>query len=385
MICIIDPSSIGVQHEQFNASFIQLLIYHEKEENFVIFAEASHVVYLKSKLVGHSSRISYRPMRLYEERGGLKEFVRAYRQYKLVTKILSESKDWPVKRAYVLLLQPLAHFLLKRWGNPPFPLNVVMHGELESIKLNKHFTNRVWGYFLRKALSNRLDGLEYIVLGKPILSNIYKYLPKFDSKVILIDHPYPFSSREEPIRLLGRPHRDPISLALFGVATIYKSSQFFFEIAQQVSQSVKPNITFKVLGRVYQDMKAYLNNAVSYKRINQSYTREELEQEMPNIHFSVFYYNNDDHSLCPSGSFWDSIDAEVPMLYVKNDYFDYYASLVGPLGMVFDNPQSLNTFIMEMNTKGIDITAYEFFVRNIRLLKYDRMTIPSISNQLKYQ
>ena len=367
MIYVADVSSIGIQHEQFNAAFLALLQKANPNEKMLFFADGSHIEFQKSKL----ENISFEQISIFNKRGGYQEFVRAYHQYKSLTKIVRKVEKFGGKSLFVLLIHPFAHFLFKLFNKSKLDVILVMHGELESLKFNKHFVNKIWGWFLRSALLNVRPHVKYIILGGSIHHNLLRVLPEFaKQKTTILDHPYPFEKQLD--RNAAAEKR--IVFSSIGVATIHKYSHKFFEIAARVKQSAHGNaVKFNVSGRVYKDMEAHLNDDVNYKKDFGYYTREELDAQLAESTFAVFYYDNANYSLCASGAFWDAINAELPFLYVHNDYFDHYSNLFGGIGMVFDTPEQLNSYITKIAENGIPMEQYKTYLANIRQLKADQI------------
>jgi hypothetical protein len=362
MIYVADIASVGIQHEQFNASFIHLLQKENPKDSITFFADPAHIEYQREKI----TNVEFEELDIYNQRGGGKEFIRAYFQYKLLKNIARNLESRSEKHLFVLLIHPFAHFLFKRFFRSNVTFTLVMHGELESLKFNKHFLNKIWGWFLKRAMQIHKNNVSYIILGESIYQNLIKVLPDFSNQAsIVIDHPYPFTPVIEK-----EITNNKIVFSSIGVATIHKYTQYLFEVAEQIMKTnLGKNCKFNICGRVYRDMERYLNNYVHYKKDFGYYTREELDTLLDESSFAVFYYDNTNYSLCASGAFWDAVNAELPFLYVHNDYFDYYANIVGGIGMVFDTPAELNSYIMEVAEYGIDVAEYQRHQSNIKKLK----------------
>ncbi|MCF0074499.1 hypothetical protein LZD49_28700 [Dyadobacter sp. CY261] len=378
MIYVADISSIYVQHEQFNKSFIELLRQNNPGTPIAFFAEKNHgKVILSRSAPGIESNAIY----VYDKRGGLREFIRAYYQFKALLGVIRSAKGRTVTQIYVLLIHPFAHFLLKKFAPTDQKISVVMHGELESLKFNKHFLNKIWGWFLLKALTTQRPNLSYIILGKSIYDNLLKVLPSFtDQNTIILDHPYPFSRRPEKFS-----PNETITFSSLGVASIFKNSQYLFMAALKASQlGLTQKCKFIVGGRVYKNMVPYLNDFVNYKKDFGSYSRKELETVVSNSDYCVFYYDNRDYSMCSSGAFWDAINMEIPLLYVRNDYFDHYVTITGEIGRAFDTAEELNEHIISLIERGDSYfdDQYRRFTDNIRKLKYHYMSPANLTQQL---
>ncbi|TLV00782.1 hypothetical protein [Dyadobacter luticola] len=375
MIYVTDVASVDVQHEQFNRSFLQLLPIAYPQEQIQFYGEATHIQNLDSD----TRNIAFNQIPVYNKRGGLKEFIRAYHQFKALSKVIQLARKNRAKLVVVLLIHPLAHFLFKLFGSKKVAVSIVMHGELESVKFNKHFLNKIWGFFQKIALTKVSPNVSYIILGQSIYKNLINVLPEFSKQsAVVLDHPYPFTSQTK-----SEKDFNFLTFATLGVATKAKNTHYFFNLAEESNKKGLP-YKFNICGRVYKNMLPYLNAFVNYKKDFGSFTRKELDSLIRESHFTVFYYENSDYSLCASGSFWDTVNAEIPLLFVRNDYFNFYTSIAGQVGYSFETPEELNAFILNADKdeliKGDD---YPMFVANIRKLKYEYMGAENLAYQLK--
>jgi hypothetical protein len=367
MIYAADVSSIGIQHEQFNSAFLTLLQKTAPQYKIVFFADPSHMESQKAI----TDNIVFEEIEIFTKRGGIQEFRRAYHQYKSLSRIVSHLENIGGTQLFVLLVHPLAHFLFKLLNNSKVNTIIVMHGELEALKFNKHFINKIWGWFLKSTLSTQKSHVQYIILGKSIYQNLIKVLPVFKKqKASILDHPYPFDQfKERQIMARGM-----VTFCSIGVSTIHKYSHKFFEVAKRINESGNGHLCkFNVSGRVYRDMTDHLNEFVQYKKDFGYYTREELDNQLAESTFAVFYYDNTNYSLCASGAFWDAVNAELPLLYVENDYFKYYSKLCGGIGMAFETPEELNNYITKIVATGVDLKHYGVYLNNIKKLKSDQI------------
>ena len=68
MIYVADVASVGIQHEQFNASFIHLLQKENSEQPITFFADATHIEHLQNKI----GDTKFEKINIYNQRGGFK-------------------------------------------------------------------------------------------------------------------------------------------------------------------------------------------------------------------------------------------------------------------------------------------------------------------------
>lgn len=373
MIYVSDSLSIGTQHEQFNSSFLTLL--RQIEPDITFYADKRHNEIIQSKVPG----LVLENIELYSKRGGVKEFIRAYHQFRLTKKIIKAAEANGVSKFIILLIHPLAHYLLRKFAHTNINIFIATHGELESLKGNKRFFNKIWGYFLKRSLLSQRLKIQYIILGDSIYKNLIEVLPDFKKqKKVVIDHPYPFQEIKRDYAT-----NQSITFSSLGVATLAKNSQYIFSLAERMSEMVDAaKYHFYVCGMVYKNMEKYFNEWVVYKKSLTPLSRSEVDQILSSTDFALLYYDNTHYSMCSSGSFWDAINAEIPLLYVRNDYIDYYSSLVGGIGRRFESPEQLNDYIATSGREKLFDTQYYQFIDNIRKLKYQHMSYSNLVKQL---
>nr|WP_295926901.1 hypothetical protein [uncultured Dyadobacter sp.] len=373
MIYVSDSLSIGTQHEQFNSSFLTLL--RQIEPDITFYADKRHSDIIKPKVPG----LTFENIELYSKRGGIKEFIRAYHQFRLTKKIIKDAEANGVTKLIILLIHPLAHYLLRTFLDTKINIFIVTHGELESLKDNKRFFNKIWGYFLKRSLLSQRLKIQYIILGESIYNNLVGVLPAFKTqKKAILDHPYPFHEIRRDYA-----SNQAITFSSLGVATLPKNSQYIFSIADRMSEMVNTaRYRFYICGMVYKNMEKYFNEWVIYNRNLNPLSRSEVDQILSVTDFALLYYDNTHYSMCSSGSFWDAINAEIPILYVQNDYIDYYSSLVGGIGHRFESPEQLNDYIATSGRENLFDAQYHQFIDNVRKLKYQHMSYSNLVKQL---
>src|SRR4051812_19508351 len=124
MIYIADVSSVDVQHEQFNSSFIELVKKQASNEPIVFFSDKSHSAHLSRVLID----VRCEDIDVYKKRGGLIEFVRAFYQFRSLSRIARLAEKNKASRLVVLLIHPFAHYLFKQFSASKIPLTIVIHG-----------------------------------------------------------------------------------------------------------------------------------------------------------------------------------------------------------------------------------------------------------------
>lgn len=362
---IVDLNASGFMHEQFNASMLNIFAKVFKHSSIQFFAEKTHVEIISERLI-HFEHFSFQSIPIYRKQGGIHEILKGLRSYFILLKILIGRKRSSQYPLILLYIHPLTLFLINCiFSGRKIHMWIVMHGELESLKLNKTKLNKIWGHLLRLALKNFQENQKYILLGESIRINLLRVLP-FAGQLptMVIDHPFPFREKVNSSDL-----SKSLIFCTVGVNTIHKSSHFFYTLASRIA-ILKLNAKCILAGKVYQDLSSHLNQFVESKKIGESYSRDEIYQNLSKSHFAIFYYDNTNYSLCASGAFWECVDAELPLIFVVNDYFmNYQEQAGGPIGYHFYHPEALNDFVIDLIRNGIDPIQFEEFRRNLSFLK----------------
>jgi hypothetical protein len=353
MIILIEPQCKGFAHEQVNAGFLRGYSLAFPEEKLIYFAEKEHISCIQEIFVScsfSSDEIDF----IENEIPDANRLSSIFRYYLLLKKVLQYAYEEKCNRIVFLSIHtfnliPLK-ILLKFRYNRFFKIHIIIHGIIESVKKRNYLfpcdsygkvfnlTIKLFRLFGLEILSkpgssNRFlyekllraslnlfgnKNITYFVFRSDSLNKIKELLPKIKQHFGYIDHPYLYTKKNLVCK------SDSSGFKIF--ATLGQGNlNAVNEVVRNISPSVSPENDFEIRiigGNPNQ-------SASDYERIKivgkgRSLTRNEIENQMIDVHYVLFFYSDDLYELMTSGSFFDAISYKKPMIFIKNNCFDYY-------------------------------------------------------------
>jgi hypothetical protein len=222
---------------------------------------------------------------------------------------------------------------------------VVCHGEMYDLTSNRktsYLFSKTKRFFLDKN-SNIANGLYFAVLGEYILDNLKKVLPtNIYEKFFYFDHSAIFTKTVK----LSRNH-SKIRIGLVGGLRQSKGTDEIFSIVENVLK-YNINIEFWIVGS-FNFQKEYLLHKGFYipNEVNGSFiTRDVMRELVSQLDYVMCIYPPDIYKYTSSGSFFDAIDAEVPIIATGNDFFNYYYTRYGAFGFIFDDTNKIVDYLI---------------------------------------
>jgi hypothetical protein len=261
---------------------------------------------------------------------------------------------------------------------------ICQHGDLGVLLLKKDkITTKVFRCVIKNVLRNR--NFKYnisLFYGLTIKNNLYSLYPQYPNKnIITIDHPYEFN-----IIAFASMLTYPVVIANIGTAILAKNSQLIFNLAEQVKEAIgQKKIKIIQVGRMSSEVLAYSNQYVECLYNGKDFIKPEIfnGQLMEADYFIYFFEKGGYYDLCPSGTFFDAIKYNKPIVALHNDFFDYYFSKFGNIGYLCDTIEEIADIITSIS-KGEKVNEYPIQVANINNAK-DRLSIKEIANSFKGQ
>lgn len=370
MIIVVEPQCQGFAHEQFNAAFLYGYCLAYPQSKIVFFAESEHIKCVKSVL--ESSGLFLKQIEFKEiiiPDGKFSQSPTVFITYvTLLKKILKYAYDNNCGKIsflsiYTYNLIPLK-YLLKFKYKSLFNVHLVLHGTLEFVK-RKNFSQlkysfakllyyfkrisgikvRTWKYvaenrfFYEKLFKFSLNiipisEITYLVLRDDILANVRKYLPSSLLKFRSIDLPYIFTKPEfPPQHSLG----EDITFATFGKGYNDETYSLIESLTKQ--PLLKNRFTLKIIGGPV-DLRLNSFAAVKYPFAGRNFSRTEIAEIVKKVDYFVFFYGEDLYELTTSGAFFDAIAYNKPIIFLRNNCFDYYFKKFN-YGYRYENMESL--------------------------------------------
>ncbi len=262
----------------------------------------------------------------------------------------------------------------------------ILHGELESLVNHQNVTGftKYYHQMFKLAYSLSQSYTSYIVLGESIKKNISN-LNFGKAKLITIDHPYDYAL---PLAQTTVEFVAPVlNLGIIGKAMERKNSEKIFELATKVSACISENqIHFCIAGIVENALKKKANSLVHFNNSDIRLSKELYFKTISTLTYSLLFYTSDMNRALASGSFFDCLKFEKPILALKgNSFVDYYLNKYPGIGLSFDSLDDMALFIV--NKEGLNhfYTAHYYEqIEAIRNAKID-LSLSAISFKLKQQ
>lgn len=308
-VTLLEPQCRGLQHVPFNASLLETLLRSMPGAHVVFEAEPSHAAHVRQALQssGLADRVAWKSTfgRITgdETIGQLPGILHTARQ--LARHCREEQVD------LLLLCSSTSTLLAALAAARPRSTAIVavLHACVAELLFNP-FTQ-----CLRNPLSMhtvaRLPvprGMRVVVLGTPILDNL-KSMGLAKSRWASIDHPIS--------RILDEPVVPPPTPVRFGYLAGFERNDAG---AKQMLERVRKASGCEIIW-IGRDSEA-----------SEALTPEEYAARLRDVHYTIWLGDPASYRLKASASFLDAIAMGKPLIYLKNDFINYYHSHRGPLG-----------------------------------------------------
>jgi glycosyltransferase involved in cell wall biosynthesis len=217
----------------------------------------------------------------------------------------------------------------------------------------------------------------YCVLGKSILKNMQPFLSNCQKRRFTsINHPI-FISENADTKV-----NETLKIGTIGNMNKGRGLQTLLEVADKL----KGQVTISVIGAVtdFVDYDRYAQIDFAVRRIsNQQHyraplTREEFDHELSSLDYILFLIPQKAYQLAASGSLYDALILEKPIISFHNDFFDEVISL--PCGYWCDNEDEIVQKILELKTNYPHNDDYHNFILNMRAIR-DAYHIENVGQQ----
>lgn len=317
---VLDLSMRGREHVFFNSAFLKMLRIIS-EERIEVYADQSHCMNLKNEL--DQSFVLF-PLRILSHESWRCVFSDIFSSYQCLKVLFRSNRTDCIillnRLPLTLLIYNVVNFFFKR------KTLSVIHGEMESIVNFKNvqgLTKFYYQLFKLGYICSRID-TSYLVLGASIMESI-KVVKFGKAKIFSIDHPYDYT-----LDIKSNENFEQINIGIIGSALLRKNSHLIFELAQKYrnTDSLIKNIRFLIVGRVDDNILKYSNQYVTFNKTNEMYTSLEYASRIYDIHYSLQFYDQKTNLALASGSFFDSLKYEKPIIAIKgNPFVDYYFNI----------------------------------------------------------
>lgn len=351
----IDSYSKGNLHEMFDAS--SLLVFSKMFDSIEYRADKSSKKSVEILLNELPLNIKYKPIFVFNDGSVYSRFIK-----QILATIIN---------CYFIIRSCISDIVIINYNTmlSVYPINlitkilkrnvlVICHGEMYDLKYQRQtsFLFRKSKTLFSKRKTVLAEGLYFAVLGDFVLENLKDVVsPQVYRKIISIDHTFvPQKVKKQ------NTANEKIKIGVIGSLRKSKGLDDLLIVVKETLQ-IKNNIEFVVIGSF--DFEASNLKKLGFTipdNIDGSFlSREKMMQLISSIDFALFLLPKDIYQFTASGSFFDAIDCEVPVIALKNDFFEYYYNKYGKFGYLFNSVHDIIEALSHQNCRNdnFDFTA----------------------------
>lgn len=341
----------GEAHLQVNSCFVQMVSMLHPSKRIVFRAEAKHIAALKKSLP--HSECSNLEFLSYEKYYNEKKYnwgLRIIGESLQIIKSLRKGKSLGNELYIWTCLFPTGHFFLNfllLFQRDRKHL-IILHGELEYLKVkNKRIIEIIFGLVLRLGMNLSTKQTKYIVLGDNIKKSLSdKIGQRILKRTYSILHPYNFFVEKD---LITVNNSECLIIGAIGTQMLSKNSNYIYSLANYFKEDIlKSKISFVTIGKVLPELHQYETDLVKKFYSNSFVSQKEFEFEISKLDYIIFFYDNTAYQLCASGAIFEAIRLGVPVISIKNDYFNWLFDSYGAMGFLCDTMEELEIVIMNL-------------------------------------
>jgi hypothetical protein len=364
MLYVIEPQCIGVEHAPFNAGLLATLRAALPLERITFFAEYTHLAEVQSlmpmplweSLTVHSL---LPPCRSHADTS----LKRLPAEKALIEEVLRNAHGQGCHRVMFTSITAAGIIALKETLNryPALEAHAVLHGILSTLPIKSLSLKKLFGNAFRPAfLMPAHPRLRYVVLGQSIKHELTKgMLAHLADQIDVLDHPliYPALAERSQPRQQGE-----LRFATFGGLHPTKGGQAFFDVARANQSAVESETaSFHVLGHIA-DAKLLQRLeegcVIARENAHQPMERTEIAALAQTMDYALFCYRPEDYRLRASGALFDAFAYGLPILALRNPFFEQYWERFGNIGTLCDSIEALQAEVHRLITEGVDEATY---------------------------
>jgi hypothetical protein len=376
MLYVVEPQCIGIEHAPFNAGLLATLRAAFPLETITFFAEYAHLAEVQAlmprslwdSLTVHSL---LPPCRSHADTS----LKRLPMERPLMEQLVRNAHGQGCHRMLFTSITAAGIVALKEALNtyPGVEAHAVLHGILstlpvESLSLKKLFTNAFRPVFLMPPHPR----LRYLVLGESIRQELTKgLLAHLKDQVDVLDHPFiypPLPETPHDLRAQGE-----LRFCTFGGLHPTKGGPAFFDLARAQQTHIQQETTsFHVLGHI-PDARLQQRLAegcvIAQDPPNIPMERDTIAALADTMDYAVFCYPPKQYRLRASGALFDAFAYGLPIIALKNPFFEMYWQRFGDIGHLCDTLEDVQVALSRLIAQGPDAERYNRQRQNLQALR----------------
>lgn len=269
--------------------------------------------------------------------------------------------NWKTKniKVYLLFSKSYSNIILKFLSflflSKKKRLYVLLHGELQNITLKGSRSVRLDGraqrmlYWLDTKFSSNL---KFVIISEFVFDKLKNSLGYNPLNFISIDLPYLYDDKKESTK----QKNNQLVISTVGVNSTNKKSFLLNDIASNFEDKIKSGV-LKICTSGRND-DVLFSELIDTPNMGNSYllSTEEYSKRINSSDVLVFF-NDNNYSLISSGSYFDCINFEKPILAMKNEQWEYNFKQFGNIGYLCNNIDEMYSYIKSLlnNTESMNL------------------------------
>ncbi len=324
MITVVDLYASDLMHLEINLFFLRLY-YDQFREEIHLFAERRHLEAV-AKGVAIDNLHPFSSMRavaqMHAPRVIVREFLTIFRVFRSVW----HARQNKSRFLHVLCASHFAHITLRialRILPAGCPVFLNLHSELESLTRKE---SKWWrpGFWFPYSLRIPVDRLYVVVLGSNIKAEAERRGIS-TTNWIAIEHPYSFPERDDA----RAKKSEALIVGAIGAASTTRGTHEFFSLAERFEREISVDqIRFTVIGKMHPSLSKYFSRHVDIPDFVGYYDKERYDQAIDDLDVILFLSPRDSYQLTASGSIFDAIAHNKPVIAYETAYLKWLRRLV---------------------------------------------------------
>ena len=262
--------------------------------------------------------------------------------------------NWKTKniKVYLLFSKSYSNIILKFLSflflSKKKRLYVLLHGELQNVTLKGSRSIRLDGraqrvlYWLDTKFSS---SLKFVIISEFVFEKLKKSLGYNPLNFISINLPYLYDDKKGNTK----QNNNQLVVSTVGVNSTNKKSFLLNDIASNFEDKIKSGV-LKICtsGRnddvLFSELVDTPNMGNSYLLSTEDYAKRINSSDV------LVFFNDDNYSLISSGSYFDCINFEKPILAIKNEQWEYNFKQFGDIGYLCNNIDDMYDHIESLLT-----------------------------------
>nr|WP_294900908.1 hypothetical protein [uncultured Pedobacter sp.] len=369
-IRLVDTFSVKSLHEQFNASLLVMLSLISNDVEYLAGESSKNEVYklLKEKNI---ENIRYKKIGVIEGEQKTRLLLRYLISClsNIIILCFSSKKDLLIYNYNNLFSVRIINAINKILNRK---ILIFCHGELELLiptQVEVGILHRILSFLCNSFFKNKdikfNKQIYFVVMGEKIKSNLTNLINRECLKqFISVDHPYIFEQNAYPVKKSGI-----LNFGTVGLLNKLKGLDNLILLSERLNLKGRSDLKISVTGKVTIENHLLTSLGIDLPSNNgASLSRSAFDERIKKLDYIIFVYPSDSYRLIASGAIMDCIKNSIPVIALRNDYFEYLFSKLGGFGILVDTIEQMVDVINKLSAcpskfKDIDFNKIREIVK----------------------